>query len=118
MAGVGEVEVDNLAQEPVGHLQQHARAVPGGRVGTRCATVVEVLQGGQALGDDVVIGDAAQLRDEGDATGVVLEGRVVQALTGAGRHRVQRHLITPIYANARGGCKPVGLHADAARFGA
>jgi len=46
----------------------------------------------------------------------MLEGRVVQALTGAGRHRVQRHLITPIYANAawagasQSGCTPT-LHA-------
>ena len=37
-----ELEVDDVAQESIGDLEQDARAVPGVRLGTRRAAVVEV----------------------------------------------------------------------------
>jgi MFS family permease len=44
------------------------------------ATVVEIAQRGEAVGDDLVARDAGQGRDHGDTAGVVLVLRVVQAL--------------------------------------
>jgi len=81
-----QVEVDGGADQAVGDLQQHAGPVARRLVDAGGAPVVEVLQGREALGDDVVAGDAAQPGHEGHAAGVVLEAGVVEALRGAGRH--------------------------------
>ena len=51
-AGRRQVEAGLGAQERVRDLDQDAGAVPGARVGTRGAAVVEVAQRLQALGDD------------------------------------------------------------------
>ena len=48
--------------------------------------VVEVGERRQALGHDVVAGLTAELGDERDAAGVVLERRVVQSLSRAAWH--------------------------------
>ncbi len=78
----GELEVDDRTQEGVGHLHCDASAVTGVDLGTGRTTVVEVVQRGQRLLDDRVGGTPVQVGDEGDATGIVLESRVVEALCG------------------------------------
>ena len=72
--------VRDLPEEPVGHLHEHARTVAGVGLAADGATVVEVAQRGEAVGDDLVARDAGQGRDHGDTAGVVLVLRVVQAL--------------------------------------
>jgi hypothetical protein len=42
--------------------------------------VIEIAQGGEALGHDVIARDASQGRDKGDTTGVVLIAWVIQTL--------------------------------------
>ena len=80
-------EVDHLAQEPVRHLDEQAGAVTGVGLGALGAAVVEVAQRGEAQLDDAVRRPALQVHHEGDAAGVVLEGRVVKALrTGDALH--------------------------------
>jgi len=91
--GIGQVEVDHHPQERVRHLQQHARAVTGGRVGAGGTTMVEVLQRRQALGDDVVAGLAAELGHERDPAGVMFVVRVVEALGCSAGHGQQSHLM-------------------------
>ena len=80
LAGAGQVEVHDLAQERVRHLHEDAGAVTGVRLGARGAAVLEVAERGQRLRHDVVAGHAGQGRDEGHATGVVLVGAVVEPL--------------------------------------
>ena len=76
----GQVEVDVLAQEGVGDLQQDAGTVTGLRVRAGGTAVVEIAERLQALGDDRMARYAAQRRDEGDTARVVLERGVVEAL--------------------------------------
>ena len=52
--GSGKCEVDDLAQQFDGQLQQDARAVTAVGLGAGRATVLEVLQRGQSVGDDGV----------------------------------------------------------------
>ena len=82
--GVGparrQLEVDDLAQERVRDLDQDAGAVAGVGLGAGGAAVVEVAQGGEGLVDDVVARRATQGGHEGDAAGVVLVLRPVEAL--------------------------------------
>ena len=68
------------AVQRVGHLDQDAGAVAHQRIGPHGATVVEVLEDLQRVGDDGVALLALQVRHEAHAAGVVLLGRVVQAL--------------------------------------
>ena len=86
--GVGvlrrQLEVHDRAQELVGDLEQDACAVSGVDLGTRGAAVIEVAQGGQRLGHDVVAGDPGQGRDERHATRIVLVAGVVEPLSGGG----------------------------------
>ena len=80
-----QLEVDDLAQEGVGDLHQDARPVAGVGLGARGAAVVEVAQGRQRLGHDVVARLAGEVRHERHAAGVVLVAGVVEPLGGAGR---------------------------------
>jgi len=75
-----QVEVDHGAQERVGDLHQDPGAVTRVGLGPRCATVFEVAQRGQRLGNDVVAGHTGQGRHEGHTTRVVLVAAVVQPL--------------------------------------
>jgi hypothetical protein len=82
-AGSGQVDAlvcEHLAVETVRDLHQDAGAVTGVLLGPRGTTVVEVDQGLDALLDDVVRGPAVHVGNEGDATGIVLVGRVVEPL--------------------------------------
>ena len=73
-----EREVDDGPQEPVGDLEQDPGAVAGVDLGARRAPVVEVAEGVEGVGDDRTAGDALDVTDERDPTGVVLEARVVE----------------------------------------
>jgi hypothetical protein len=75
-----EGEVDDLPEEPVGDLQQDARAVPGVRLRADRTAVLEVSQRLDGLGDDVVARDAGERRDEGHPARVVLVEAVVEPL--------------------------------------
>jgi hypothetical protein len=74
-----QVEVDLGAQQRVGDLREDAGAVAGVRLGAGRTAVVEVVQGGQPRGHDLPRGTTLHVGDEGDATGVLVVGRVVQA---------------------------------------
>ena len=64
----------------VGHLHEQAGAVAGLRIAAARAAVLEVHEHVDALRHDVVRLLAADVRDEADAAGVVLEGGIVEAL--------------------------------------
>ena len=68
----------DLAQEPVGHLDEHARAVAGVGFAAARAPVEQVQQDLQTFGDDVVRPAALDVDDEADAAGVVLVAGVVE----------------------------------------
>ena len=76
--GFGQLEVDDLAQEGVRHLDEQPGAVAGVDLGAGRAAVVEVVQRGQRVRDDRVAAPALDVRHEGDAAGVVLVRAVVQ----------------------------------------
>ena len=78
-AGGRQARADQPAQQLVGQLEQHARAVAGVGVGARRAAVLQVLEGGDRPLDRLVAGVAAQPRDERDAAGIVLVRGVVEA---------------------------------------
>ena len=78
-ARLGQLEARLRAQEGVGELDQDARAVPGVGVGALGAAVLEALQRMQRALHDLVRRGRADPCDEGDAAGVVLVARVVQA---------------------------------------
>ena len=67
------------AKESVRQLQRHAGAVAGAGVGALGAAVLEVGERRQRAHDGLVTRDAVEPRDERDAAGVVLVGRVVEA---------------------------------------
>ncbi|EWC63630.1 hypothetical protein UO65_1037 [Actinokineospora spheciospongiae] len=79
-ARLGEGEADLGAQQRVGQLHQDARAVTAGRLRARGAAVLQVGQRGERVGDDPVRTPAQDVGHHGDTAGVVLRGRVVQAL--------------------------------------
>ena len=78
--GRGEVEVDDVAQEGVGDLEQDARPVTGVDLGAGGAAVVEVAERRERLRHDVVAGLARQRGHHRDAAGVLLVARVVEPL--------------------------------------
>ena len=68
--GLRQVEVDDVAQQVDGKLQQDSRAVTAVGFGARCAAVFEVLQRRQSVGDDGVRTAALDVGDHGDAARV------------------------------------------------
>ena len=78
-ARLGQLEAGLGAEEGVGELDQDARAVPGVGVGALGSAVLEALERVQRPGHDLVRSGRADPCDEGDAAGVVLVARVVQA---------------------------------------
>ncbi len=80
--GLGQREARRLGragQEAVRHLDEDPGPVAGLDLGARRAAVGQVLEDGQRLVDDVVVGRAVQIGHHADATGVVLVSRVVEA---------------------------------------
>jgi hypothetical protein len=90
--GVGQLEVELLAEEAVRRLQQDAGAVAGVRVRTLGPAVLEVLERPQRPRDHLVRGGRAQVRDERDAAGVVLVAGVVKAARGPDLGRCHRRV--------------------------
>jgi hypothetical protein len=88
-AGGRQVEVDDLAEEGVGHLQEDARTVAGGLLRADGASVLEVRQCKERRVHDVASGVATRRGDHRDAARVVLVARVVKALCG--RHLSPAH---------------------------
>ena len=68
------------AVEPVRDLDQDSRAVAGVGLGAPGTPVLEVDEGREATADRPVVATPRDVGDEGDAAGVVFEGRVVEAL--------------------------------------
>ncbi len=79
-ARLGQVELDDGAQELVGNLQQDACTVAGVRFGALGTAVLQVDQGSDGLVDDVAAAAAVHVRDHGNATRVMFERGVVQPL--------------------------------------
>ena len=82
-AGLGQLDAERLRhvlQELVRDLHENARAVAGERVRTHRAAMGQVLEDLQAMLDDGVARAAFQVGDEADATGIVLELRIVESL--------------------------------------
>ncbi len=82
---LGQFEVDDVAQEGVGHLQQDSGAVAGVRFGALCTAVFQVQQRGDRLVDDVAAAPTVNVGDHRDTAGVVFIRGVVQPLF-LGRH--------------------------------
>ena len=89
-AGRRQVLVDHAADELVGQLEQDSSAVAGVRVRARGPAVLEVLERDDRAYDGLVGPGSIELGDHGDATGVVLVGRVVEADPAAGTFRHRR----------------------------
>ena len=85
-AGRREVEVDDGPEEAVRHLDEDAGAVADVGLGVGGPAVVEVAEGGQPELDHPMRASPVHVGDEGDAAGIVLEARVVEALLG-GQHQ-------------------------------
>ena len=99
----GQLEVDDRAEEGVGHLRQDAGTVTRARIRSDRAAVLEVAQRRQGEIDDVVPRFAAQGRDHGEPARVLLEGRVVHPLLGGKRAEgvVCGAVIVPVKTKAR-----------------
>ena len=78
--GIRQLERDDRTVEGVRNLQQQARTVPGVLLRPEGAAVLHVAEGADSQRDDLVAGLTAQVADEVDTAGVMLESRVVQAL--------------------------------------
>ena len=98
-----QLEVDDRAEEGVGHLRQDAGTVTGARIRADRAAVLEVAQRRQGEIDDVVPRLAAQGRDHGEPARVLLEGRVVHPLLAGKRAEgvVCGAVIVPVKTKAR-----------------
>ncbi len=92
--GLGQLEVDARAEEAVRQLHQQSGAVAGADVGPLGSPVLEVVERLERLDHDVVARDVVEAGDHGDAAGVVLVPRVVQAV-GLWRHAIV-HLRVPV----------------------
>ena len=77
--GGGQVGIEHAAVELVGHLEEDPGAVAGLRVRSGRTAVEEVLDRRDPVPQDLVARGPVQARDEGDAAGVVLVARVVEA---------------------------------------
>ena len=90
------------AEELVRDLGEDAGAVAGVRLGAGGAAVLEVLERGDGLLDDLVGLLPRHLRDEGDAAGVLLELGVVEPLGGGdGRPHGHSRVVSLAWSAAR-----------------
>ena len=85
----GEVEVDDLPVEAVGHLEEDAGPVTRVLLGAEGTAVLELAECADAQRHDVVAAMAPEVTHEVDTTGIVLEPRVVQALGGGDTARAE-----------------------------
>jgi hypothetical protein len=83
MPGFGQLHTELAAlaiQKGMRHLDQDAGAVTGVLLAAAGAAMHEVAQDGQRLRHDLVRAAALHVHHEADATGVVLGGRIIEAL--------------------------------------
>ncbi len=73
-----QLRVEHSAEESVGELDQDPRAVARQAVGARRTAMLEIRERGQRALDRLVRRLRVQVRDEGDAAGIVLVGSVVE----------------------------------------
>ena len=93
--GLGQLEVHVGAEEArAGSCSEQAGAVAGADVGALGPAVLEVVERLERLDHDVVARHVVEPGDHGDAAGVVLVPRVVQAV-GLWRHAIG-HLRVPV----------------------
>jgi hypothetical protein len=74
--------VTGVLEKFVWHLEQNACSVTGVLFTATCTTVVEILKDGEGLLDELVRLSPFDIHDEPDATGVMLEFGIIQALFG------------------------------------
>jgi hypothetical protein len=74
--------VTGILEKFVWHLEQKTCSVPGVLFTAACTTVVKILEDGEGLLDELVRWVPFDIYDEPDATGLMLEFGVVQALFG------------------------------------
>ena len=72
----------SLLQEGVRHLHENARAIAGVFLAAAGAAMVEIHQNLDGVLDDLVGLPALDIDQKADATGVVLEPRIVKTLLG------------------------------------
>ncbi len=83
MIGFGQFEAECVrfdAEEFMGQLDQDARAVTGLRVRAHGAAMLQIAENLQPVLDDLTATLIANRADHADAAGVMLAGRVVEAL--------------------------------------
>ena len=109
-ARLRQVEVDDVAQERIGNLDQDAGTVTAVRLGALGAAVLEVHQRGDCLIHDVAAAAAVHVDDHGHPARVMLECGVVEP-DAVGRHShltlhqyfpPQHSRIAPLAAAPRG----------------
>ena len=108
-----EVEVDDRAQERVGHADEDPGAVARADVGALGAAVLEIVERHQRAVDDLVRRPVVQPRHHRHATGIVLEPRVVEAV-GLWRLVAQGHKTLP-WSAARGARGRSGKRSERSR---
>ena len=94
-ARLGQVDarvfLGDLLEEGMRHLQEDARAVTGVDLTAARAAVIEVLEDLDALLDDGVRFASLDVHDKADATSVMLELRVIEALLRGGPESNRGH---------------------------
>ncbi len=90
----GKFEVDDLSEEFDWRLDEDAGTIAAVGLGTSGAAVFEVFQSDEPVGDDGVRAAALDVGDHGNAAGVRLVPRVVQALA-VGQCRKQHKWTIP-----------------------
>ena len=83
MLGLGQLDPQRPAprdEKLVRNLNQDARAVAGIVFASACAAMVEIVERGQAVADDLVRFPAFQVDDEAHPAAIVFVSRVVQPL--------------------------------------
>jgi hypothetical protein len=117
-AGLGQGEVADLAEERVRYLDEDADPVAVVRLGAHGTAVVEVLQDGQGVLNDVVALTAVQVGDHPDPAGVMLVGPVVEPLVrgrsgseGSSSHQPsrRRHVTASMSVQSRDDVGPAAV---------
>jgi hypothetical protein len=74
--------VTGILEKFMWHLEQQTCAVTGVLFTAACTTMVKILEDGEGLLDELVRWLSFDMHDEPDATGIMLEFGVIQALFG------------------------------------
>ena len=115
--GAGSSKSTTSRSSSTGSWMQDARAVTAVGFGARGAAVLEVFQGGEAVGDDGVRAPALDVGDHGDAAGVGLVLRVVQALGLAAMPRTALESTSAVSEISSSGTAPARVQSVSAQLG-